>query len=161
MPWIAWSLFCLNRWNRLSPLSHYHVVKGPGFGWTYPIWNYDCIARLDELICQPRLMYVSLSADLDISVNVRWTVGTYLLCTYVCRHCLSEQNKKEGRASDLSTKKLSVSLTLALARLVTGTWIFRCDTQWRRSCDTMCSLKFWWHDIFPDPWPMRGIDQMH
>ena len=22
----------LNRWNRLSPLSHYRVVKGPGFG---------------------------------------------------------------------------------------------------------------------------------
>ena len=36
---------------------------------------------------------------------------------------------KEGRTLDVSTKKLSVSLTLALARLVTGTWIFRCDTQ--------------------------------
>jgi hypothetical protein len=33
-------------------------------------------------------MYVSLSADLDISVNVRWTVGTYLLRTYACRYCL-------------------------------------------------------------------------
>ena len=43
--------------------------------------------------CQTRLMYVSLSADLDISVNVRWTVGTYLLRTYVCRYCLSERNK--------------------------------------------------------------------
>jgi hypothetical protein len=43
MPWIAWSLFCLNRCNRLSPLSHYRVVKGPGFGWTYPIWNYDLL----------------------------------------------------------------------------------------------------------------------
>ena len=32
-------------------------------------------------------MYVSLSADLDISVNVRWTVGTYLLRTYTCRYC--------------------------------------------------------------------------
>ena len=36
---------------------------------------------------------------------------------------------KEGRASDLSAKKLSVSLTLALARHVTVTWIFRCDTR--------------------------------
>ena len=43
--------------------------------------------------CQTRLMYVSLSTDLDISVNVRWTVGTYLLRTYVCRYCLSKRNK--------------------------------------------------------------------
>ncbi len=39
MPWIAWSLFLLNWWNRLSPLSHYRDVKGPGFRWTYPTWK--------------------------------------------------------------------------------------------------------------------------
>jgi hypothetical protein len=93
MPWIAWSLFFLNRRNRLSLLSHYRVVKGPGFGWTYPTWSFDCITWLDKLVCQSWLLFVSLSADLDISVNVRWTVGTYLLHTHVCRYCLFERNK--------------------------------------------------------------------
>ncbi len=70
-------------------------------------------------------MYVSLSADLDISVNVRWTVGTYLLVRTPVGTAYPNGTSKEGRTLDVSTKKLSVSLTLALARRVTVTGIFR------------------------------------
>jgi hypothetical protein len=70
-------------------------------------------------------MYVSLSADLDISVNVRWTVGTYLYIRTSVGTAYPNGTSKEGRASDVRTKKLSVSLTLALVRRVTVTGILR------------------------------------
>ena len=70
-------------------------------------------------------MYVSLSADLDISVNVRWTVGTYLYIRTSVGTAYPNGTSKEGRTLNVSTEKLSVSLTLALARRVTVTGIFR------------------------------------
>ena len=70
-------------------------------------------------------MYVSLSADLDISVIVRWTVELIFFVRTPVGTAYPNGTSKEGRTLDVSAKKLSVSLTLALARRVTVTGIFR------------------------------------
>ena len=59
--------------NRLSPLRT--RVRMCIYGWT-------------NWLCQPWLFgVVSQSADLDISLSVLWTVGTYLLCMQTTKFC--------------------------------------------------------------------------
>ncbi len=71
----------LTRWNRLSPLSNYHAVKGSGFGWTYPTSIRFCINSGTNRLSSTLVFCCSLSADLELSLNLLWTVETYLLCT--------------------------------------------------------------------------------
>ena len=67
----------------------------------------------------------------------------FYLLSRVASSTYPNGTSKEGRTLDVSTKKLSVSLTLSLARRVTVTGIFTLlwhDTFPRRSGDTTCSL---------------------
>jgi hypothetical protein len=54
-------------------------------------------------------MYVSLSADLDISVNVRGIVGTYLLRTYTVGTAVDLANNSNALQCALTVGAQSVS----------------------------------------------------
>ncbi len=76
------AIVSLTRWNRLSLLSHYRVAKGSGFGWTYPTSIRLCINSGTTNWLSSALVFWCLpSADLDLSLNILWTVETYLLPT--------------------------------------------------------------------------------
>jgi hypothetical protein len=72
----------------------------------------DCVLKSwTSWSCQHWFSSVLQSADLDISLNGLWTVGTYLLRMKAKSSAYPNGTSEEGRMEGRQTKKLSVSLT--------------------------------------------------
>ena len=99
-----------NRWNRLSPLSHYCMWKEQSSDELTPP-NLDCVLMTGKMVVSVWLS-VLLSADLDLSVNFLWdSWNVSSMC--VSHIVLPTRTAQVKRADQNGTRTLKVSKNLA------------------------------------------------